>query len=100
MLRNLLIFSTLITMLSGCIVYKQDVQQGNEITSEMISQLEVGMSKREVTRVLGFPLITDPFHVDRWDYYYFLKQGKSGEIQQNSLSLVFENDQLTTITKQ
>ena len=98
--QKLLVILIFVFSLSGCIVYKQDVQQGNEITPEMISQLELGMSKREVTRVLGFPLVTDPFHVDRWDYYYFLKKGKTGEIEQNSISLTFENDQLTTINKQ
>ena len=65
-------------VLSGC-VYKIDIQQGNEITSEMVSKLELGMTKRQVTRILGLPLITDPFHKDRWDYYYSLRDGKSGE---------------------
>ena len=100
MRQKFLFILILMFSLSGCIVYKQDIQQGNEITPEMVAQLELGMSKREVTRVLGFPLVTDPFHVDRWDYYYFLKQGKSGEIQQSSVSLTFENDQLITIAKQ
>ena len=99
-MQRFLIILTLMFSLSGCIVYKQDVQQGNEITPEMISQLELGMSKREVTRVLGYPLVTDPFHVDRWDYYYFLKQGKTGEVEQSSISLTFEDDQLVTINKQ
>jgi outer membrane protein assembly factor BamE len=84
-------------LLQGCIVYKIDVQQGNEINQQMLDQLEPGMSKREVTRILGYPLINDPFHNDRWDYYYYLKTGKSGEEQQQSATLLFENDQLTEV---
>ncbi len=82
--------------LSGC-VYKIDIQQGNEITSEMVSKLELGMTKRQVTRILGLPLITDPFHKDRWDYYYSLRDGKSGETIQHLASLKFEGDSLSTI---
>ena len=83
-------------MLSGC-VYKVDIQQGNDITEEMVAQLEVGMTKREVTRILGLPLITDPFHKDRWDYYYSLRNGKSGETIQHIASLKFDGDRLSEI---
>lgn len=90
------IVTAAVIALSAC-VYKIDIQQGNEITSEMVSQLEVGMSKREVTRILGLPLITDPFNKDRWDYYYSLRDGKSGETIQHLASLRFEGDSLVKI---
>ena len=64
-------------LIQGCIVYKIDVQQGNEISAEMLSQLEIGMTKREVTRVLGYPLVNDPFHNNRWDYYFYFKEGNN-----------------------
>lgn len=92
---------TLIAMFSislgGCIVYKQDIQQGNEITQEMVSQLNTGMTKREVTRILGSPLINDPFHNNRWDYYFSLKDGKTGKVSQATATLTFEGDTLTAI---
>ena len=86
-----------LTLLQGCIVYRIDVQQGNEITREMLDQLEIGMTKRDVTRVLGYPLVNDPFHTDRWDYYFYLKTGKTGEEQQQSATLLFEGDRLSAI---
>ena len=86
-----------VLVLSGCFVYKIDIQQGNEITEEMVSQLEIGMTKREVTRILGYPLINDPFHKDRWDYYYFKKSGKTGKIEQQLASLKFKEDVLAEI---
>lgn len=83
-------------ILSGCI-YKIDIQQGNEITPEMVAKIEVGMTKREVAQVLGHPLINDPFHKDRWDYYYSIKDGKTGETQRQFATLKFENDILSSV---
>ena len=82
-------------------VYRMDVQQGNEVTSEMVSQLEPGMSKREVIKILGYPLINDPFNKDRWDYYYSLKPGKKRkETTRASATLIFDGDSLKSIDAQ
>jgi len=97
-MKCLLIAAALAALLPACAVYKIDIQQGNEITAAMLAELSVGMSKREVSKRLGFPLVTDPFHADRWDYYYYLKRGASGEVQQHSATLHFEDDALTRIT--
>ncbi|MEM7195865.1 MAG: outer membrane protein assembly factor BamE [Pseudomonadota bacterium] len=86
--------------ISGCVVYKVDIQQGNEITQDMLNEVELGMTKREITQVLGYPLVTDPFHADRWDYFYSYKSGKSGETEKNGLTLLFEGDTLVEIKQQ
>jgi outer membrane protein assembly factor BamE len=77
-------------------VYRLDIQQGNEITDEMLDQVELGMDRRKVRFILGTPLLTDPFNDDRWDYLYSLKKG-SGDRTQRHVSLVFENDVLARI---
>lgn len=77
-------------------VYVPDVQQGNVITQEMVDQLKVGMNRRQVQFILGTPLITDPFHQDRWDYYYSLKRGKKYRAKR-TLSLFFKGDELIEI---
>ncbi len=100
MKNRLVLIATLLSMtllLGGCFVYKIDIQQGNEITEEMVASLELGMSKREVTRLLGYPLINDPFHKDRWDYYYSHKTGMTGEVIQQLASLKFAEDKLTEV---
>ena len=84
-------------LLPGCIVYKIDIQQGNEITEAMLARVEIGMSKAEVGKVLGYPLINDPFHADRWDYYFYLKKGSTGEVKQQSATLRFTGDALSGI---
>ena len=50
------------------LVYRQDIRQGNFITQEMVSQLKPGLTREQVRYVLGTPLVTDPFHGNRWDY--------------------------------
>ncbi|MCY3770038.1 MAG: outer membrane protein assembly factor BamE [Gammaproteobacteria bacterium] len=86
-------------LLSGC-VYKMDIQQGNEITPEMVAQLEIGMTKREVTRVAGTPLIADPFHNNRWDYYHSILDGKTGKVASQKISLWFTGDVLSAINQE
>src|SRR5207237_10573262 len=54
----------------GVTPYKMEVQQGNFVSQDMVSQLKAGMSKEQVRSALGTPLLTDIFHGERWDYIY------------------------------
>jgi len=84
--------------LTGCYPgYRMDVEQGNVITLEQKEQLQLGMSRRETRFILGSPLVKDPFHANRWDYVYSLLDGDTGTIDQNRLSLFFEDDLLIDI---
>jgi outer membrane protein assembly factor BamE len=97
-MRHMLFAAILALLLSGCIaVYKVEVQQGNVVTQEMIDKLKPGMTPSQVRFVMGTPLITDPFHQDRWDYYYYLRRSneKSGESQR--VTVVFKNDLLSAV---
>lgn len=78
-------------------VYKMDIQQGNEIDSEMLLKLKPGMTKSQVRFVLGTPLIQDSFHNNRWDYLYAMrKEGRL--IEKRHVILNFEKDLLKNIT--
>lgn len=71
--------------------YRIDIQQGNYISQEMVSQLKPGMTREQVRFVLGTPLVTDIFHTDRWDYVYFRDPpGKPRE--QRRLAVFFSAD--------
>ena len=84
--------------LTGCYPgYRMDVEQGNVVTLEQRAQLQLGMGRREARFVLGSPLIKDPFHAHRWDYVYSLRDGATGAIDQQRLSLFFEDDLLVDI---
>jgi len=71
--------------------YRPDVHQGNLITSEMIGQLEIGMSPEQVLFLLGRPLLQDVFHKTRWDYVYYLNK-RNGETEIRKLTVYFGND--------
>jgi len=101
-MKNILIytFSILILVLSGCNkdkipgVYRIDIQQGNDVTQEMINKLKPEMTKHQVSYVMGTPLIIDVFHPDRWDYLYSFHPG-NGEREQRRITLFFKDDKLT-----
>ncbi len=80
-------------LLSGCIrPYKIDIQQGNVVSAEQLEQLKTGMSKREVRYLLGTPLVVDPFHNDRWEYYYSFRAGGSKQAEHRRITIVFDNE--------
>ena len=81
---------------NGC--YKIDIRQGNFIEQAAIDRLQLGMSKQQVTRLLGTPIVVDPFNLQRWDYIYtFYPQGNESEGERRHLSLIFEGDSLSQI---
>lgn len=82
--------------------YRVDIQQGNFISREMVTQLKENMQRNEaITReqvrfALGTPLLTDAFHADRWDYIFRLKK-RSGEIISNRVTVFFKDNRLVRI---
>jgi len=91
------LFITLLAVLTlntGCkLIYKQNVQQGNAHEQDDLDQVELGMSKKQVSYLLGTPAVHDPFHQDRWDYISMLSR-RGGEPVRRLVTLTFENDLL------
>lgn len=94
----------LLAALAGCssvprIVneYKIDIQQGNVLTQEMVSQLRPGLTKDQVRFVLGTPVLIDLFHANRWDYVYRLQKG-NGDVEMRKFSTFFDaSDKLVRV---
>jgi outer membrane protein assembly factor BamE len=83
-----------LTLNPGCkLIYKQNVQQGNAHEQDDLDQVELGMSKKQVSYLLGTPAVHDPFHQDRWDYISMLSR-RGGEPVRRLVTLTFENDLL------
>jgi outer membrane protein assembly factor BamE len=78
------------------LMYKPTIQQGNVVTQEMVDKLKPGMNRRQVTYILGTPLLVDAFHQDRWDYVYTKEVG-GGAGNKTHISLYFEDDILVRI---
>ncbi|HVJ63338.1 MAG TPA: outer membrane protein assembly factor BamE [Tahibacter sp.] len=94
--RPLCVF-VLALSVGGCgVIYKVDIQQGNLLSKGTVDQLKPGMSKRQVSLLLGTPSITSPFERDRWDYVSSI-QRRGGKATMKSLTLTFENDALARI---
>lgn len=86
----------ILILLSGCVLYKAEIQQGNVVSPEMLDNLKLGMTKRQVVFLLGTPLITDPFHAQRWDYFYSLS--KAGEKpERRHLTVYFKDDAVVSV---
>ena len=80
----------------GVTPYRIDIQQGNYVTQEMVSQLKPGMTKEQVQNTLGTPLLTDVFHADRWDYVYTL-DAANGRKEQRKLTAFFKDGKLARV---
>ncbi len=82
--------------------YRIDVQQGNFVSSEIMTQLRDGMKRPEgMTRdqvkfLLGTPLVTDVFHADRWDYVFRLRRG-NGDTLTSHVTVFFKENKLDKV---
>lgn len=54
--------------------YRIAIMQGNVVTAEQAALVKPGMSREQVRDILGSPLLTSPFHGDRWDYVFTLRR--------------------------
>ena len=73
--------------------YKVPVLQGNIFEEEYIEKLSEGLTKDQVQFIFGTALVKDPFHPNRWDYYYSIKVGTE-LLSESKLSISFNDDQL------
>jgi len=76
--------------------YRIDIVQGNAVTQEQAAQIKPGLSRLQVRDILGTPLMTDPFHANRWDYIFTLRR-PGAEAQRRSVVVFFEGDAVKSI---
>jgi outer membrane protein assembly factor BamE len=82
--------------------YRIDVQQGNFISSETMTQLRdamkrpEGMTRDQVKFLLGTPLVADVFHENRWDYVFRLRRG-NGEVLTSHVSVFFKGVKVESV---
>lgn len=96
-MQKFIISLCFLALLGGC-AHKIDVQQGNIVTLENLNKLKIGMDARQVRFIMGTPMLTDPFHANRWDYYYSMKPGRGEQVQYRA-TLYFKDDHLERIEK-
>jgi outer membrane protein assembly factor BamE len=84
------------SFLSRLTPYKVEVVQGNVVTKEQAAQVKPGMTRAQIRDVLGSPLLTDPFHLDRWDYVFTIRR-QGAEPQQRRIVVLFDGEKLKSI---
>lgn len=96
MMRKLVLVLSVALVTTGCgIIYRQPIYQGNLLEKSAVDQLQAGMSKQQVSLLLGTPSVADPFHHERWDYTATQRVGRTGKVEGKNLTLWFEGDALT-----
>ena len=99
--KQLIYISCCFITLSACAewlpeAHKLDLQQGNTVKLEQLEGISIGMTKTEVRKIMGSPMLSDPFHDQRWDYIYRFIPNKGFE-RKSLLTLYFEDDVLVKI---
>ena len=97
MIQRTVMFLLVLLISTGCnLLYKQNVQQGNAMDQDDLDQLELGMTRNQVTFLLGTPAVQDPFHADRWDYVQTFSR-RGGKPIERKITLLFENDRVISM---
>ncbi len=73
--------------------YRIEVVQGSVVTREMAARVKPGMTRLQVRDLLGSPMLSDPFHADRWDYVFAIRRQGVDE-QRRSVVAWFTGDRL------
>ncbi|WP_404365060.1 outer membrane protein assembly factor BamE [Marinobacter sp.] len=84
----------LVTLLAGCAfpgVYKINVQQGNILSEEELTQLQPGMTRDQIHSVLGSPIMLNPVDPSR-EYYIYTFQKSGGDILEQRIIVYYEAD--------
>jgi outer membrane protein assembly factor BamE len=97
----------LLVLLTGCSVlqgfslrpYRMNVQQGNFLEAKDVDQIQVGMTRSQVRFLIGTPMVADPFNVQRWDYVFFFKVGRTRNEISSHLTVWFEDDRVVRIDR-
>ncbi len=93
-----LVFGLLVAS-SGC-VYRINIQQGNLLEEDIVSQVRPGMTRSQIRFLLGTPMVEDSFHSNRWDYVYYFKLGKSKKASRQRLVVFFDEDIVSDVIRE
>jgi outer membrane protein assembly factor BamE len=74
--------------------YVPDTVQGNFISSEQYSKLQVGQSREQVRQILGTPLLASYFHANRWDYVFEFKRAGKTVGKERLVTVFFNGDKV------
>ncbi|MBK9252859.1 MAG: outer membrane protein assembly factor BamE [Proteobacteria bacterium] len=86
-------------LLAGGCLYHMPIQQGNFLDPGQVEQLQTGMTRSQVRFLLGTPMVPSGFDQDRWDYYYYVKVGRTWKPETKRLSVWFKDDKVDHVER-
>ena len=91
-----LIFVMVTITISGCSLYRADLQQGNYITQVEIDKLQTGQTKAEVQQIMGSTIVNPMFTQEQWNYSFGYIDGKHRDqpIKFKTITLYFKGGEL------
>lgn len=93
------ILVALVAATSGC-VHRIPIQQGNFLEKKDVDRVTPGMTRVQVRALLGTPMIADPFHDTRWDYYYyFVSKRLSKPVRQHFVVHFDDQDKVARVER-
>ncbi len=91
-----LTFIVVTVVLTGCSLYRCDLQQGNYITQVELDKLLPEQDKTEVQQIMGSTVVNPMFSQEQWNYSYGFIDGKhrSEPIKFKTITLYFKSGRL------
>ncbi|ACV27855.1 outer membrane protein assembly factor BamE [Kangiella koreensis] len=84
-----------LSLLSAC-VYKPTIQQGNILEQSEVNKIKPGMTKDQISYVLGNPALNTNLDSDTWYYLYYMVPSK-GDRREERLILHFNGEVLQSM---
>lgn len=73
-------------------LHRTVILQGNDVEDVRLEQIKPGMPQVEVQRILGTPLIRDPYHPNVWHYTYMSTLSTGETTQHQNVQVVFDSN--------
>ncbi len=88
-----IIISLLIYSCSNTNLYRVTITQGTVFAQEDIDKLEIGMTKDQVSFVMGQPSFENFFEKNVWNYIYKITTGDNVDMEKK-VKLIFDENNL------
>ena len=93
----IIIISLLIYSCSNTEIYRVTITQGTVFSQEDLDKLEIGMTKDQVSFVLGQPSFENFFENNVWNYIYKVTTGDEVDMEKKVKLIFDEKDLLSEV---
>ena len=73
-------------------LHKTVILQGNQIEDTRLEQIKPGMAQLDVQRILGTPLVRDPYHPNVWHYTFMSTLSTGEQTAQQNVKVTFDKN--------